>query len=171
MKRGAKIFLFTAAGVLLAIAALLISYRLLYRMGPARLFEVGSPAEAQHLLIATQGSSYKDALVATVAEDLKPRHIYIRVIDVTTLPTIREQDWSAMVLVHTWEIGKPEESVETFVRRVVEKKKLIVLTTSGSGEEKLADVDALSSASRMADIPRQAAEISGRIDRAVAAAP
>jgi hypothetical protein len=61
-----------------------------HAMRVARSFAVGDVSAAQHVLIATQGSAYKDALVAGLLASLKPRPVYVQVIDVSALHDVHE---------------------------------------------------------------------------------
>ena len=53
-------------------------YLLDHSMHPARAFEVNSPAASQKVLIATQGSAFKDSIVAGVVAHLRERQVYIK---------------------------------------------------------------------------------------------
>jgi len=157
--------------ILLAVATLIAAsiafagwYRVHYSMGVARAFEVNDPHATPRVLIATQGSEFKNAVVAGVVEHLKARAAYIKVIDVSALPGIDEGEWNAIVLVHTWEMRKPPKEAKAFVEGVRGSGKLVVLTTSGAGDFRMDGVDAISSASVIADVPSRAAEVSARLD-------
>jgi len=157
--------------VWLAIATLVLAsiafagwYRIRYSMGVARAFEVNDPRAAQRVLIATQGSEFKDALVVELVAHLEAREAYVRVVDISALPGVEPGEWQAIVILHTWEIGKPPAEVKNFVARTRDSGKLVVLTTSGAGDFRLDGIDAISSASVMADVPARAAEIEARVD-------
>jgi hypothetical protein len=148
--------------VVVLIAA--IWYRYQYSMEVARPFEVaGSPA-GPRVLIATQGSDFKDALTAGLVRRLERRSAFLKVIDVTELGRILEADWNAIVVMHTWEMGKPPIEVKTFVERITQRDKLVVLSTSGAGDFKLEGVDAISAASRMDDVATRVGELASRVD-------
>lgn len=139
-------------------------YRLHYSMDVARAFEVaGSPAGPK-TLIAAQGSAFKDAVTTGLVEHLRRRSASVKVIDVSGLGSIQPQDWDVIVVIHTWEMRKPPTEVQALVDRMQEKDNLVVLTTSGAGNSKLAGVDAISAASRMVDVPARVAEMTTRVD-------
>lgn len=139
-------------------------YRLHYSMSPAHEFAVAGSPGSPKALIATQGSAFKDALTAGLVEHLNRRSAYLSVIDISRLESIRPSDWDVIVVVHTWEMRRPPPSVQAFVDRMQPKDKLIVLATSGSGDFKLDGIDAISTASQMADVPTRVRELSVRID-------
>ena len=155
MNKKLKVVLLTVVALALLAIPSLFWYRAHYSMTAAKSFEVGTPSAAQRVLIATQGSAFKDALVAGIIKNLKHRSLYIRVIDVASLPSIQEKDWNAIVILHTWENWRPQADAKVFVASAREPKKLIVVTTSGSGKEKMPDVDAISAASVIEDVPKQ----------------
>jgi hypothetical protein len=59
---------------------------------------------------------------------------------------------------------KPPAAVRAFVERARNSGKLVLLTTSGAGNFKMDGVDAISSASIVADAPSRAEEIRVRLD-------
>jgi len=71
-------------------------------MDVAESFEVNTPKSEIRVLIATQGSEFKDAVVAGVVDHLKRKGAYIKVIDVSALPQVNENKWNAVVVLHTW---------------------------------------------------------------------
>jgi predicted nucleotide-binding protein (sugar kinase/HSP70/actin superfamily) len=139
-------------------------YAIHYSMERAREFEVNSRVTGSKILIATQGSAFKDAIVAGVIAHLKPREVYVRVIDVSNLSTVEESDWNAIVVIHTWQMHEPQPAAKRFIDRAQNLQKVIVLSTSGAGTFKIEGIDAISSASEMVDVPQRIAEIDTRID-------
>lgn len=157
--------------LLLAIAALIAAsiafaswYRMHFSMSAARTYEVNDPRSSPRILIATQGSEFKDAVVTGVVEPLRARAAYVKVMDVSSLPGVDVGEWDAVALLHTWEMRKPPKEVRAFVDRVRGSGKLVVLTTSGAGDFKIDGVDAISSASVVADAPARAGDILAKLD-------
>jgi hypothetical protein len=132
-------------------------------------FEVAGAATAPAVLIATQGSEFKNAVTAELVEALRRSSARVNVIDVSALERTRADDWDAIVLIHTWEMGKAPAAVTAFMQRTPKRKNLVVLTTSGEGTFKLADVDAISAASQMADTSARATEIMRKLEPILAA--
>jgi hypothetical protein len=159
-----KKVLIGAAAVVLGVAALLSWYRLHYSMGVAASYEIDPSNPAHRVLIATQGSPFKDAVVSGIVDQLKQQNNRIDVVDVSKLADVDEGQWDAIVVLHTWEYGQPPAEAEAFIDRVKDKGKLVVLATSGQGTQKIEGVDAISSASVMSDAPARAAEIVSRLE-------
>ncbi|ELR71114.1 transcription activator [Fulvivirga imtechensis AK7] len=132
-------------------------------MEVAKPFEVNTSAQPYHVLVATQGSTYKDTVVQLIIEKLRENPVYIKVVDVSALPDLTEEGWAAMVILHTWEYSKPQPNARAFVDDVRSKEKLIVLSTSGEGTYTLKEVDGISSASQLSDASEKAEEITKRI--------
>jgi hypothetical protein len=154
------------AGAILGCAALafIVWYRMHFAMDPAQSFEVTGAASAGRVLIATQGSEFKNALTAGLVEHLKHRAAVVKVIDVSALDGIDEGEWDAMVVIHTWEMREPPLAVRTFVDRTRAPQKLVVLTTSGAGDFELPGVDAISTASTMTDVVARTNDVARRVD-------
>lgn len=143
-------------GILVGLALLFIFtvwYTERYGMDKVAPFELNDTSLDSHILIATQGSAYKDRVVADVISSFYYDSIYIKIIDVHELGKETTTDWDAMVILHTWEIGEPPQPVTDFIVNVEDRRKLIVIATSGSGEEGIEGIDGISSASLMYEIP------------------
>lgn len=152
--------------MLLAVALfiLLSWYKFHFSMAPARAFDVNSTDSSRLVLIATQGSEFKKAVVSGVVDHLRQERVYIKVIDVSALPQFDPQEWSAILVIHTWENWKPQADARAFLDRVKDKRKILVFTTSGAGNIKIKGFNAISSASVMADVPARVKEITNRLD-------
>ncbi|CAD5265584.1 MULTISPECIES: hypothetical protein [unclassified Imperialibacter] len=139
-----------------------------WTMGPepmktAQPYSVNDPAMRNKVLIATQGSDFKDALVKEVVAGLEISPVFIQVIDISGLDSIKEMDWTAIVIIHSMEYWNPGRHVEDFVNRTSESHKLIVLSTSGEGSSKLEGIDGISSASRLSEVSEKSREIVRRV--------
>jgi hypothetical protein len=160
-----KIIILALASCFLLLAVpLSITYRQRHSMSVAPSFTVGDVSIPQHILIATQGSAFKDALVNGIVTYLKPRGAYVDVIDVSALASIRENDWMAIVVIHTWEFGEPQHDAWAFINRLQDKSKLIDVTTSGSGRQMIHGIDVISAASVMRDEPTHLAAVTAKLD-------
>ena len=156
--------------VLIGVAILLVAllafsawYAAEYSMEPAVALEIGDPSTQDAVLIATQGSAYKDRLVLDLLDHLRKDSLYVRVIDVSELHAIQAEEWKAIVVLHTWEMWKPQPDAAEFQRKYTDHPGLIVLSTSGSGEEKLDPADGISSASVIEQAPHDADRIAARL--------
>jgi len=161
MRRKAIIIIVT---LVLAIFLFLTWYKFHYSMDIAVAFEVNTPEREPRVLIATQGSEFKDAVVAGVVTHLKQKNAYIKVIDVTALSQVSEDRWNAVVVIHTWENLKPQADAKAYLERINDLGKVIVLTTSGRGSSKIEGVNAISSASVMTDVSARTMDVTNRLD-------
>lgn len=159
-----KNLLITIGVVVLALFLFLSWYKYHYSMTVADSFEVNTPDLPKRVLIATQGSQFKDALVAALVGQMRERPVYIKVIDVSLLPRVDESEWNAVVLIHTWENWKPQLDAKRFLRRVKAPEKVVVLTTSAEGGEKMEGVDAITASSRLDAVPDYADKIVTRLE-------
>ena len=133
--------------LIIAFLAFAFWYRYTYSMDYVTTYEVNSSSLEKRILIATQGSEYKNELVKSIIDSLQSAGVYIRVIDISRLEENYEDRWNAIVLLHTWEYSQPPESIDAFFANNPDQNKMIIVTTSGSGEEKMMGVDALTGAS------------------------
>jgi hypothetical protein len=161
---GWRTLLLTVAVLIVAAIGFATWYRAHFSMDTARAFEVNDRQASPHVLIATQGSKFKDAVVAGVVDRLKSRGAYVNVIDISALRGVDDGEWDGLVLLHTWEMGKPPTEVQAFVDRARGSGKLVALTTSGAGDFRIDGIDAISSASVVTDAAARAGDILVRLE-------
>jgi hypothetical protein len=150
--------------VIVAIAAL--GYRVFFTQGVAESFEVNSPELETKVLIATQGSSFKETLVSGIIEGLGENPTYIKVIDVIALPEIEEEPWNALILITTCQSSSLQPDVKEYLTQTKKPDHIVLLTTSGSGKWKpeQSPVDSISTASSKKNAGPLVAEILKRVE-------
>jgi hypothetical protein len=141
-------------------------YRDTYSQKVAEVFEVNSPELETKVLIATQGSEFKEALVANLLDRLGKKPVYIKGIDALALPEIHEAGWHAVVLINACQSSKLQPDVKDYLTRAKRLDKVVLVTTSGfgTGKTEYFPVDAISTASQKAKVQPLAAEIMKRLD-------
>ncbi len=150
--------------LLLAFLIFATWYRYTYSMEEAKSFVVNTPESSKTLLIATQGSTFKDSIVSGIISHFRERDLFIQVVDIKALDRIEQSQWDAICLIHTWEYSRPPKAIETFIQASRERERLVVFTTSGDGGFKMEEVDAITGASVMADIPNHLAQLIPKIE-------
>jgi hypothetical protein len=154
-------------GVLIILLVIISGiYLLIHVQDVAEPMEVGSPEMNKKILIASQGSKYKNIMVDTLIARLKTEDVYISVIDISNLSEIDQEDWDAEVIINTTEGWKVPEPVKEFLDRIEKPDEVILLITSGNGVWKSEDckVDILTSASKVADISEKANSIEEKVN-------
>ncbi|PRX54634.1 hypothetical protein [Flagellimonas meridianipacifica] len=141
-------------------------YKTRFSMDVAAERTINDPSLSRKLVIATQGSRFKDQVTKTIVDHYASDSVFIRVLDVSKLPEIDMEEYEAMVLMHTWENWKPPIPVKTFMDNLDEKeqKKIVVLTTSGNGKYKMENVDAITGESDLEQVPEFTKEILAQLD-------
>lgn len=138
----------TVLGLLFILFAVWYKYQ--YSMDTAKSFEVNTSMLDRKLIIATQGSEFKNEITKNIVEFYKPDSIYIKVVDISSLLEIDPQNWNALVIMHTWENWKPPIDVKAFIDRTQAfHNKIVVLTTSGQGSFKMKGIDAITGESKL----------------------
>ena len=140
--------------------SLVIWYKYEYSMYKVEAYEVNTPNLNKKLIIATQGSEFKDAITERIIDHYKQDSIFIKVIDVSSLQKIEPKNYNAIVVMHTWENWKPPVDVQSFIDSTkVFQEKIIVLTTSGKGTFKMENVDAITCESKLENSESHSAKI------------
>jgi len=150
-----KIILMVIGSIVVLLVALFVIVLLINKQGVVEPYDAGQPGSGNRLLIATQGSGFKSALIDSVTVYLIDDSLYVRVIDVTGLGEIDDNEWNAILIVHTTEQWKLQPDVAKYLERARDLSKVIVVTTSGSGEWKSDEyaVDVITSASKSDELP------------------
>ncbi len=117
---------------------------------PVATVESGQPAASnQKVLVATQNSKFKRAVVSEIYDGLNQNSIYLKIIDVKALKHHTAAEFSAVVIINRCMAGRPDPRVESFIDHEPQKNKIIVLTTGiqESWKPDAPGVDAITSAS------------------------
>ncbi|MBO0340310.1 hypothetical protein [Flagellimonas profundi] len=145
-----KVVIWILMGIIALFLLLALWYKQSHAMDLVEPYTVNSENFGRKLLIATQGSDFKDALVQDVITHYKNDSVFIKVIDVSGLPQVNHQDFDGILLVHTWEYNKPPQVVEEFIGdSKVKIQKVIAITTSGEGHRFIEGVDGISGESEV----------------------
>jgi hypothetical protein len=162
-----KIFLIVIGAIVVILVVLFGIYLLINRQGVVEPYAVGNPALEKRVLVASQGSDFKNAVVESLTTYLEKKQVYVKVIDVTSLANVNEDEWDALVFVHTTEQWKLWPDVDTYLARAHDLNKVILVTTSGSGDWKTDkyDVESITSASRMEEMRALLPALYTRLDQ------
>lgn len=140
-------------------------YKQTNSMDTAQAYEINSPNLERKLLIATQGSEFKDMVTKEIVDHYSARPIFIKVIDITSLDKIDPSDFNAMVIIHTWQNWEPPVEVKYFMEKNSGfMDKVVALTTSGDGSYRMEGVDAITGESILKDAPLYTAKVVDRLN-------
>jgi len=130
-----------------------VAYNLSFSMDVVDTRNINASNLPNRVLIATQGSSFKNELTDSIINVLDDEDFYIKVTDVENLGEEHPFYWTAVIVMHTWEYWKPQEDAAKFLNLHKEKKNLIVVATSGGNDQMIDGIAGWSSASTLTDIP------------------
>lgn len=159
MKKRTKRIIFVLVGFLVLTLGFLWAYDATYSMDVIEGTTINDPSAKNHVLIASQGSDYKNQVVDEVCGALKNNDTYIKVIDVTTIQEENATDYDAVIILHTWEIWEPQADAAQFIAQQTDLSHFVVHATSGSGDEIIEGVDGISGASVLHDAEAVARQI------------
>jgi hypothetical protein len=149
MKRWIKILLIGLSTPIIIFILLVAIYIVMNWQGVIEPYQVGNPNASMKVLIASQGSEFKEDLSRKIIKKLENDSIYISVIDCTTLKKENAEDWQAILIMHTTKAHKIPRYVSTFLEGLSDYSNLVLISTSGGGDEVITEfeVDAISTAS------------------------
>ncbi|MEO0293533.1 MAG: hypothetical protein ABIN61_04830 [candidate division WOR-3 bacterium] len=161
-----KIVLILFGSIVLLAGVVFGIYLLCNIQDVAKPFELGSQEAETKILIASQGSEYKNLLVDTLTTRLRNKNFYVKVIDISSLKEIHQEEWDFEILIHTTEAWRVPEPVREFLGRVKNPNEVILVITSGVGSWKPEgfNVEMITSASKTFDIPEISNKIMDRIN-------
>ncbi|MFC1504271.1 hypothetical protein ACFL6D_02530 [Spirochaetota bacterium] len=161
-----KITLITIGAIIAAIGIWFGVYYLIYRQGVIEPFEVNNPNLQTKVLIASQGRDFKRELVKKLTERIGAKNIYIKVIDVTTLSSVKPEEWNAIILINTIQWYALQKDVDIFLTSAKSVDNIVMLATSGEEDmkpRKKYRIDTITSASKMDDVDKKLNEILGKL--------
>lgn len=139
-------------------------YKYTYKMDVIESYEINSSSLSKKVLIASQGSEFKNTVVTGVIDRFKSNDVYFKVIDINLLKSINSNKWNAIIILHTWEMWKPPTEVKDFIDNNMNNlEKIIVVSTSGDGSFKIEGVDAFTGESIMEKVPTFIEKISNKL--------
>lgn len=163
--KGIKKMLWIFLGLMILFFVFLVWYQHTYSMDFVAPYEINSPKLKRTLLIASQGSYFKDSVTSGIVDYYQTDSIHIKIIDISALDTVKVNDYNAILIIHTWETWNPPIAVKTFINRTKKyASKIVVLTTSGDGNYKMEGVDALTGESVVADVPLYIGKITAKLN-------
>ncbi len=129
--------------------------------------ETGDPKAEKRVLIATQRSEFKEAVVSRVLEVLERDMCYVKVIDLKELEREPAGSYDAVVVVNTCKAWSLSQRASSFVKQFPYKERVVLLTTAGGGDwmPKSVEVDAITSASKAYKVDPVADEIFGKVHK------
>lgn len=165
MKRILKIMVFF---VLILFSGLWVWYEYTYSMDTVIPFEINDANLKTKVLIASQGSRFKDSLVQGIIRHYQNDTVYFKIIDVYTMFTVNIDKWDALVIINSWEYGSPPKNVKKFIKNHPNQlDKLIILSTVGSSNIALEGVDVISGESIIEKTPEYTNIVVERLDKII----
>jgi len=108
------------------------------------------------ILIASQNSKFKNALVEEIAQDLKSGGYILKIINLNKIPKEAQADYTVIIIINSCWAGHQTRITEKFLNHLSkeERQKVIVITTAKGidWKNKITGIDAITSASKMNNI-------------------
>lgn len=150
MKKWITILLWIIGTPIVLMAVLLLAYILANKQGVIESCQIGDKNAKYKILIASQGSDFKNQLVDRFVLELKNDSTYLYVMDCTNLKEKELEGWDFYILIHTMQIHKMPKEADVFLSKMEDLNNVLLVSTSGAGDEhyKKLKIDGISTASR-----------------------
>lgn len=134
--------------------------------------EFGNPQSAPRILIATEQSEFKQAVIEKVVKDPAQDRLFFKITDLRNLENETAAAYSAVIIVSTCRAWQLNSRVSTFLQETSVQAKIVLLTTAGDEqwEAGVEGVDAFTAASSPADVEQTAEKLQTRIHAIINAA-
>jgi hypothetical protein len=126
----------------------------------------GSPDAGERVLIAAQGSEFKEQVVAGVVERLQARDVFVRLIPARELGEADAADWDAVLVVYAMQAASEQRQARRFLESTPHRERVVALRTQGGKEEwpgERSDIDAITSASQRERVQPVVEQVSARL--------
>ena len=120
---------------------------------------------ASKLLIVAEQSKYKDAIVTGIKRHFENKQVFVKIIELSELKNIALTEWDALCLIYSWQKERPVKPIRRFFSKSPNKEKLVILTTSSEGKKKMEDVDGISGASILIEVPVKTRILIGQLEK------
>jgi hypothetical protein len=166
MKSWIKILLIGISTPIIIFIILIAIYIGMNWQGVIEPYHVGSPNAPLKVLIASQGSEFKDNLSEKIIQKLENDSIYMSVIDCTALKKENAADWKAIVIIHTTKAHNIPRYVSSFLESLSDYSNVVLISTSGGGDEVITEfeVDAISTASLISETSNIASLVISKVE-------
>jgi len=106
------------------------------------------------VLIASQKSEFKNAVVKHLEASLEERPVFYETVGISALGNVDEGEWDAIVIVQCVKMGTINGHVKSYLDRSQDLSKVVLITTCQAGDPKTDawDVDSITSASKMDEV-------------------
>jgi len=151
MKRWLKILIWIIGTPIALLIILLSVYVIVNWQGVVDPYHIGQKNAKYRILIASQGSEFKYALVDKITNRLNSEDYYLSVTDCTKLDVQDTLEWNSIVIIHASQAHGMPRKARAFLEKLEDHSNVIIVTSSGGGDELISGfgVDAISCASRM----------------------
>jgi hypothetical protein len=134
--------------------------------------EFGDPGAAARVLIASERSDFKQAVIERVVAGFENEGLFFKIIDLRDLDGASVETYNAVVIINTCVAWQLNPRVTAFLEETNMRGKTVLLTTAGDADwhADAAGVDAITAASSSADVDRTADKLRTKIRTRIHAA-
>jgi len=154
----------------IALAVVLLSQGCAPKM--VKTVEFGNPRAAMRVLIASEASDFKKAVIDQVVAGYDRKDLYFKVTDLQNLADETASDFAAVIIINSCVAWQLNPRVNAFLNKTEMPANIILLTTAGDQDwlAGIDGVDAITAASLPADIERTAEKLKVKLGALIHAA-
>lgn len=117
------------------------------------------------VVIANEGSNFKDSIASILVRHFENESVQVKVIPLSSLSKVEPKDFSAVVIIHSLYTRNPPPEVAHYIKNQSAcLDKIVVMTISSNGTYKMDDVDAITGASKIKEVTMYANKIIAKLN-------
>jgi len=134
--------------------------------------EIGNPRAVMRVLIASESSDFKQAVIEKVVAGYDQDSLYFKITDLQNLADETASSYAAVMIINSCVAWQLNPKANAFIRQADTLERVILLTTAGDQDWQagVAGVDAITAASLPADIERIADQLKAKLGPLIHAA-
>ncbi|MGY3778567.1 hypothetical protein [Isobaculum melis] len=155
MRKSTKVGVITISACIFLFLGGAFTYRYMRTQGIAESQTINKEEKSDtKVLILTQQSSFKDAVMEEVEKQFKGKDILIQIQDISTISQVKQSEWDGILLVTTVQSNDLPEKAVRFIKEEADfdKVQLFVTADSGNWTKQPADVDAVTTTSKSSNV-------------------
>jgi len=154
----------------MALTAVVVNYGCAPRM--VKTIERGNPRAATRVLIASEASDFKQAVIEQVVTGFAKDDLFFKITGLQNLADETASGYTAVIMINSCVAWQLNPRVNAFIKKTDRLEKIILLTTAGDQDWQpgVEGIDAITAASIPADIERTAEKIKATLGALIHAA-
>jgi polyphosphate kinase 2 (PPK2 family) len=123
------------------------------------------PQSKPRILIVSQRTEFQEEVTKLITDHYKAKTIGTQLTGFNNLKTVKEEEWGAIVVLQSWDGAAAPSALTNLIKSAKPQEKVVVVTSSETGYEKMSGIDGITAASMKSAAPDASRKVIARIDK------